>query len=118
MPCASALRGWVDPTGHFSFLCWDVKATRAPCPRFAREGMESRSPTTKSKRFFAPWLAEALSTRIATSSREQEFAEKRQLFLTEQGYPYRIMEAEELVETVNEVDPEREKEGAQETQCS
>ena len=55
---------------------------------------------------------------IASSSREQEFAEKRQLFLTEQGYPYRIMEAEELVETVNEVDPEREKEGAQETQCS
>ncbi len=55
---------------------------------------------------------------IAVSSREQEFAEKRQLFLTEQGYSYRIMEAEELVETVNEVEPEREKEGAQDTQCS
>ena len=55
---------------------------------------------------------------IATSSREQEFAVKWQLFLTEQGYPYRIMEAEELGETVTEVEPEREKEGAQETQCS
>ncbi len=52
---------------------------------------------------------------IAASSREQEFAEKRQLFLTEQGYPYRIMEAEELVETV---DPERERAGTKEVQCS
>tara|TARA_B100000809_G_scaffold261337_1_gene310019 strand:- start:16 stop:1773 length:1758 start_codon:yes stop_codon:yes gene_type:complete len=52
---------------------------------------------------------------IAASSREQEFAEKRQLFLTEQGYPYRIMEAEELVETV---EPERERAGTKEVQCS
>ena len=52
---------------------------------------------------------------IAASSREQEFAEKRQLFLTEQGYPYRIIEAEELVETV---EPERERAGTKEVQCS
>ncbi|MEE3181073.1 MAG: DEAD/DEAH box helicase, partial [Planctomycetota bacterium] len=55
---------------------------------------------------------------IAASSREQEFAEKRQLFLTEQGYPYRIMEAEELVETVETVEPERERAGTKEVQCS
>ena len=55
---------------------------------------------------------------IATSSREQEFAEKRQLFLTEQGYPYRIIEAEELVEEVDKVEPEREKEEVKEVQCS
>ena len=52
---------------------------------------------------------------IAASSREQEFAQKRQLFLTEQGYPYRIMEAEELVE---KVEPAREKEEVKEAQCS
>ena len=55
---------------------------------------------------------------IAASSREQEFAEKRQLFLTEQGYSYRIMEAEELVEKVDKVEPEREKEEVKEVQCS
>ena len=55
---------------------------------------------------------------IAASSREQEFAEKRQLFLTEQGYPYRIMEAEELVETVETVEPERARAGTKEVQCS
>lgn len=55
---------------------------------------------------------------IAASSREQEFAQKRQLFLTGQGYSYRIMEAEELVEKVETVEPERERAGAKEVQCS
>ncbi len=33
---------------------------------------------------------------VTLGSRDQEFAEKRQLFLTEQGYAYRIVEAEAL----------------------
>ncbi len=33
---------------------------------------------------------------VTLGSRDQEFAEKRQLFLTEQGYTYRIVEAREL----------------------
>jgi DNA excision repair protein ERCC-3 len=33
---------------------------------------------------------------VTLGSRDQEFAEKRQLFLTEQGYTYRIVEAEQL----------------------
>ena len=35
---------------------------------------------------------------VTTASRDQEFAEKRQLFLTEQGYAYRILEAEQLTD--------------------
>lgn len=34
---------------------------------------------------------------VTMSSRDQEFAEKRQLFLTEQGYAYEIMEVSDLV---------------------
>ena len=34
---------------------------------------------------------------VTMSSRDQEFAEKRQLFLTEQGYAYEIVEVSELV---------------------
>jgi DNA excision repair protein ERCC-3 len=34
---------------------------------------------------------------VTLGSRDQEFAEKRQLFLTEQGYAYRIVEAEQLL---------------------
>lgn len=33
---------------------------------------------------------------VTTSSRDQEFAEKRQLFLTEQGYAYEIVDATDL----------------------
>ena len=33
---------------------------------------------------------------VTTGSRDQEFSEKRQLFLTEQGYAYRILEAHQL----------------------
>ena len=35
---------------------------------------------------------------ITTGSRDQEFAEKRQLFLTEQGYTYELVEAASLDE--------------------
>ena len=35
---------------------------------------------------------------VTLSSRDQEFAEKRQLFLTEQGYAYEIVEAEPWIE--------------------
>ena len=34
---------------------------------------------------------------VTLASRDQEFAEKRQLFLTEQGYAYDIVEAESLL---------------------
>lgn len=37
-------------------------------------------------------------TLVTPSSREQEFAQKRQLFLTEQGYSYAIVEAAALLE--------------------
>jgi DNA excision repair protein ERCC-3 len=37
-------------------------------------------------------------TLVTPASREQEFAQKRQLFLTEQGYSYAIVEASDLVE--------------------
>jgi hypothetical protein len=33
---------------------------------------------------------------VTLGSRDQEFAEKRQLFLTEQGYSYQILEADQL----------------------
>ena len=35
---------------------------------------------------------------VTLSSRDQEFAEKRQLFLTEQGYAYEIIEAQAWLE--------------------
>jgi len=37
---------------------------------------------------------------VTLGSRDQEFAQKRQLFLTEQGYSYEIIEASELEETL------------------
>jgi DNA excision repair protein ERCC-3 len=37
---------------------------------------------------------------VTLGSRDQEFAEKRQLFLTEQGYTYQILEAEQLGATL------------------
>ena len=33
---------------------------------------------------------------VTLASKDQEFAERRQLFLTEQGYSYRIIEAQAL----------------------
>ena len=33
---------------------------------------------------------------VTLGSRDQEFSEKRQLFLTEQGYSYEIIEAQHL----------------------
>jgi len=33
---------------------------------------------------------------VTLGSRDQEFAERRQLFLTEQGYAYEILEAQQL----------------------
>ena len=33
---------------------------------------------------------------VTLGSRDQEFAERRQLFLTEQGYAYEIVEAQQL----------------------
>ena len=35
---------------------------------------------------------------VTADSRDQEFAAHRQLFLTEQGYPYRIVQLSELVD--------------------
>ena len=37
---------------------------------------------------------------VTLGSRDQEFAEKRQLFLTEQGYAYEIVEAAHLAVSV------------------
>jgi DNA excision repair protein ERCC-3 len=37
---------------------------------------------------------------VTNGSRDQEFSEKRQLFLTEQGYAYRILEAHQLSESM------------------
>ena len=42
---------------------------------------------------------------VTLASRDQEFAEKRQLFLTEQGYAYDIVEAEALLSTSPEGGP-------------
>jgi DNA excision repair protein ERCC-3 len=42
---------------------------------------------------------------VTLASRDQEFAEKRQLFLTEQGYAYDIIEAESLLSTSPEGGP-------------
>ena len=36
-------------------------------------------------------------TLVSADTKEQEFAERRQLFLSEQGYPYRICPAASLV---------------------
>ena len=35
---------------------------------------------------------------VTADSRDQEFAAHRQLFLTEQGYPYRIVQLSELMD--------------------
>ena len=35
---------------------------------------------------------------VTRKTREQEFAEKRQLFLTEQGYEYNICDAQQIME--------------------
>ncbi|HEC80756.1 MAG TPA: hypothetical protein ENI43_05850, partial [Firmicutes bacterium] len=37
-------------------------------------------------------------TLVSDDTVEQDFAARRQLFLTEQGYEYRIVEADEIVE--------------------
>jgi DNA excision repair protein ERCC-3 len=37
---------------------------------------------------------------VTLGSRDQEFAEKRQLFLTEQGYTYTIVEASHLEDSM------------------
>jgi len=39
---------------------------------------------------------------VTLATRDQEFAEKRQLFLTEQGYAYEIVEAETLLANIRE----------------
>ena len=39
---------------------------------------------------------------MTAGTRDQEFAEKRQLFLTEQGYTYEIVEADRLGSTLGE----------------
>ena len=41
-------------------------------------------------------------TVVSEATREQEFASKRQLFLTEQGYGYEIVPAEALSSTDGE----------------
>lgn len=38
---------------------------------------------------------------VTLGSRDQEFAEKRQLFLTEQGYSYRIIESQQMPDTLS-----------------
>ena len=37
---------------------------------------------------------------VTLSSRDQDFAQRRQLFLTEQGYTYEIIEAQALCDAI------------------
>ena len=46
-------------------------------------------------------------TVVSADTREQDFAQKRQLFLTEQGYSYAIAEADELLSQARQAREER-----------